>query len=451
MVEGTRFAGPPLTDFGINILMGGFGQSNLSGGQSEFGLDGHIFVYKDSGFDALLIGLEQSAPMLHSRAELPSIDDNTVGLSGTHSVTGASDDYTSAGSLYFSNLIYKLKLFETCKKLTPIKYNGMCVKITDANIDLVMRLFNEFSTSNEAELRQFLNRTPQRTEEKIFKEIDFITQIKAAEIDALFTQLKTVYALSEKDVKTQQLFKTQMETIKRLSASLDSIEYAHLTPIDVDNPHLQRLKNIVDNGLKAIHQEYLDKVNTLISVTEERDANQIALVYATYDKHGVHTPAANALRDAFRSYRTCQLALQEYQSKEQKVFARGLTLCSELNHSARNMRLVLETEETQMIWLLSNERDAFKGLLATQEAPIVITAPASFLMNLSQEIFNLRNLGLLSAAAAVGLLASVFIPHVSLTVIFGLALGAAFVSLFCFFKTTADITSNCEPKGLPRP
>ena len=85
MVEGIFLQGPALTDFGINIQMGGFGQSNLSGGQSDFGLDGHIFVYKDSGFDALLIGLEQSAPMLHSRAELPSRDDNTVGLSGTHS------------------------------------------------------------------------------------------------------------------------------------------------------------------------------------------------------------------------------------------------------------------------------------------------------------------------------------------------------------------------------
>ena len=52
-------SGPDTTDYGIDVLMGGKGQINFSGGLTELGKDGHFLIHHSDG---ILFGLEQSRP-----------------------------------------------------------------------------------------------------------------------------------------------------------------------------------------------------------------------------------------------------------------------------------------------------------------------------------------------------------------------------------------------------
>ncbi len=203
--------GPDTTDYGIDVLMGGKGRPNLSGGYSELGKDGHFLIHHSEG---ILVGLEQSrpagtysdlqgkvsafaegtvgvlrsafsfasldsaettsssdttesSPSSHRSRQTPSPDpddDPTHGLSGAHSMTGAADEYTAAGSLYFSNLLYKLKLLEETGELAPKKYNGMRIVLSKRAFIQAYKTFDELrgleSGQLEERLRLLLTSTP---------------------------------------------------------------------------------------------------------------------------------------------------------------------------------------------------------------------------------------------------------------------------------------------------
>ncbi|HCA88813.1 MAG TPA: hypothetical protein DEO98_00430, partial [Legionellales bacterium] len=79
----------------------------------------------------------------------------------THSLIGASDVYTAAGSLYFSDVIYQIKLL--CEKsiLPPDKYDGMHLKINDKNWPQIQEFLTKVNKATDQDaLITLLKETP---------------------------------------------------------------------------------------------------------------------------------------------------------------------------------------------------------------------------------------------------------------------------------------------------
>lgn len=128
-------------DFGINIAMGGNGQKNFYGKKiSTNGYSGHFYFHRNDRDNLLMLGLEQSAPAASPLAFVwgaekypEDVQQNHDQFGQGHSLTGASDTYTAAGSLYFSDPVYQAKLLLEKGVFPPDKYGAMQVKVTDAN------------------------------------------------------------------------------------------------------------------------------------------------------------------------------------------------------------------------------------------------------------------------------------------------------------------------------
>ncbi|CEG57225.1 hypothetical protein [Legionella fallonii] len=158
-------------DFGLNIAMGGTGQDNFYGKKiSANGFSGHFYYHRNTEHKLLLAGLEQSAPAAsalelftggrkYSEDEQQGHDQFGQG----HSLTGASDTYTAAGSLYFSNPLYQAKLLLEKGVFPPDKYGAMQVTITDENWPFIKDFFKSLKTTvqegnQEAVVQQLLER-----------------------------------------------------------------------------------------------------------------------------------------------------------------------------------------------------------------------------------------------------------------------------------------------------
>lgn len=128
-------------DFGINIAMGGKGQSNLAGKTIKAnGYSGHWYYHLEDNQQIMMMGLEQAKPLQigalfrgHAQDSSDSDDDqrHIDQFGQQHSVIGKSDVFTAASSIYFSDPIYQAKLMDEHHILPPEKYDGMHVKITD--------------------------------------------------------------------------------------------------------------------------------------------------------------------------------------------------------------------------------------------------------------------------------------------------------------------------------
>ncbi|TAL59861.1 MAG: hypothetical protein EPN84_10495, partial [Legionella sp.] len=128
-------------DFGINIAMGGSGQDNFYGKKiAANGFSGHFYFHHNKEHKLLMVGLEQTAPAAsafelvigtHKYAQEEQQGQDQFGQG--HSLRGASDTYTAAGSLYFSNPLYQAKLLLEKGVFPPDKYGAMQVTITDEN------------------------------------------------------------------------------------------------------------------------------------------------------------------------------------------------------------------------------------------------------------------------------------------------------------------------------
>lgn len=138
-------------DFGINIAMGGEGQHNFYGKKiSDNGYSGHFYFHRNDLENLLMLGLEQSAPAgsplelvwggkKYDEEEQQYHDQFGQG----HSLVGASDTYTAAGSLYFSDPVYQTKLMLEKGVFPPDKYGAMQVKVNDENWPLIKEFFLE--------------------------------------------------------------------------------------------------------------------------------------------------------------------------------------------------------------------------------------------------------------------------------------------------------------------
>ncbi len=140
-------------DFGVNIAMGGSGQSNYTGKKiSNNGYSGHMYFHHYFPDQLIMAGLEQSAPAAglldaiwgHSE-ESPDVQTGSDQYGQGHSLTGASDTYTAAGSLYFSDPVYQAKLLAETGALTPDKYGAMQVTLTNDNWPYIKRYLSDLN------------------------------------------------------------------------------------------------------------------------------------------------------------------------------------------------------------------------------------------------------------------------------------------------------------------
>jgi len=145
-------------DFGINIAMGGNGQKNFIGNTiSANGFSGHIYFHHNATDSLLMVGLEQSAPaasileaILGHKHSGGGVQEGTDQFGQSHSLTGASDRFTAAGSLYFSDPIYKAKLLAETKSFPPDKYGGMKITLTNENWSEIMNFLADLDKKIEA-------------------------------------------------------------------------------------------------------------------------------------------------------------------------------------------------------------------------------------------------------------------------------------------------------------
>lgn len=164
-------------DFGVNIAMGGAGQDNFNGKKiSANGYSGHFYFHRNIEHKLLLAGLEQSAPpsvlsLLVGEKQYPEEEQQAHDQFGQgHSLTGASDTYTAAGSLYFSDPMYQAKLLHEKGVFPPAKYGAMQVTLTDENWSLVKEFLAKLrataESANADELLKILLERPATAEEQ---------------------------------------------------------------------------------------------------------------------------------------------------------------------------------------------------------------------------------------------------------------------------------------------
>ncbi|PWY55036.1 hypothetical protein DGG96_14090 [Legionella qingyii] len=151
-------------DFGINIAMGGDGQDNFYGKKiSANGCSGHFYFHRNDSDCLLMLGLEQTAPaasafefLMGAQRDANNVQQDHDQFGQGHSLKGASDTYTAAGSLYFSDPVYQAKLLLEKGVFPPDKYGAMQVTITDKNWPYVKETLEKLRSLADEEHKEDL-------------------------------------------------------------------------------------------------------------------------------------------------------------------------------------------------------------------------------------------------------------------------------------------------------
>jgi hypothetical protein len=285
-------------DFGVNIAMGGDGQENFYGKKiTANGYSGHFYFHRNDSENLLMLGLEQSAPasspleFLWGKKKSPDdVQQNHDQFDQGHSLVGASDIYTAAGSLYFSDPVYQAKLLLEKGVFPPDKYGAMQVKINNENWPAIKKFLEELSDkSNEVNKDELLGLLQKKPKTKTSAKEEYLSYI-ALDFDSY---LKRVYQLfigeSELDSDHQTIILESqsklLSTIKMLQqGTIDHYESFKLqsTAItekdDIPVKYKQAITRIqqlfakqheIDPKLKQTHQELLLK-NQFDDLQEER-------------------------------------------------------------------------------------------------------------------------------------------------------------------------------------
>lgn len=203
-------------DFGINIAMGGEGQRNYYGKKiSDNGYSGHFYFHRNDPESLLMLGLEQSAPA-GSPLELvwggKKYDDEEQQYHDQfgqgHSLVGASDTYTAAGSLYFSDPVYQTKLMLEKGVFPPDKYGAMQVKVNDENWPLIKEFFLKLTevSKNEREKEQLIQLLKSKPSTAKATKDEYLSYI-ALDFDAYLKRIYEVFIhVEELDVESQGRF-----------------------------------------------------------------------------------------------------------------------------------------------------------------------------------------------------------------------------------------------------
>lgn len=253
-------------DFGVNIAMGGAEQTNFVGKKIlANGCSGHMYFHRYDDECLVMCGLEQNAPpqsayetfqsllqtVTMNHSESIDLQTGTDQFGQWHSLTGASDTYTAAGSLYFSDPVYQAKLLLEKGCFAPDKYGAMIVILTNENWAMIKESIRSLekiiSDGEEAALSDMLHTFPKNAsaeEQPIPSYIAFM-------FDAYLTR---VY---EELITPSELLPHEKESIHQLQQQLlDSI-----TQIKQDKHDLYL-------HFLAISQEILERIDAPIPYKE---------------------------------------------------------------------------------------------------------------------------------------------------------------------------------------
>ena len=200
-------------DFGVNIAMGGEDQTNWVGKRiTANGFSGHFYFHHNSPHQLMMVGLEQSAPassLVEAILGHASHDERTQDMCDqfgqSHSLIGASDTYTAAGSLYFSNPVYLSKLLNEKRTAAPDKYDAMHVTLTNENWVKVMEYLTSLNHKiQQADSKQAIDLllTPPRT---ATDEPQAIISFIALDFSAYFHGISVLFDEVSQQLKQQLL------------------------------------------------------------------------------------------------------------------------------------------------------------------------------------------------------------------------------------------------------
>lgn len=193
-----------------------------------------------------MLGLEQSAPAASPLAFIwgaekypEDVQQNHDQFGQGHSLTGASDTYTAAGSLYFSDPVYQAKLLLEKGVFPPDKYGAMQVKVTDANWPKIKEFLELLrAKSDDLHKEQLLDllltkpssAKPAKDDYKSYIALDFQSYLKRVyqvfiseeeldtESQSRFLALQanllvTIKKLQQGQIENYELFKEQIKEI----------------------------------------------------------------------------------------------------------------------------------------------------------------------------------------------------------------------------------------------
>ena len=252
-------------DFGVNIAMGGAGQDNFNGKKiSANGFSGHFYFHRNTDHKLLLAGLEQTAPSSSALSLLvggdvfPEEEQQGHDQFGQgHSLTGASDTYTAAGSLYFSDPIYQAKLFLEKGVFPPAKYGAMQVTLTDDNWPLIKDFLETLrvtaESGNEEEVLKILLEKPStatehKREYSNYVALDFSNYLKQAY--KVFIQKSELGDESKSSLLEMQV---------KLLSLIKELQFGNLTAL----PEFEELVIRKIASLEQLPQEYNDALSRI--------------------------------------------------------------------------------------------------------------------------------------------------------------------------------------------
>ncbi len=269
-----------IRDFGINIAMGGEGRTNYQGKKIEDnGYSGHLFVHHHPQDELLLFGLEQTAPttgpfavMFADVSDHGSEDEREIQVHSDqfdqgHSMVGASDTYTAAGSLYFDNPIYQAKLRQQCGAVPPIKYGGMMVTLRNVDwldIQAYLQKLDENCQNADQLQRQLMAKPKLATKQVIheYSDLDFAKYLK---------QCKNIFN-SEADKGLHKRYRELRQCIETAQKSTDAGFFMK------NNLQLQALiaAILAEHGdASEAHREAIRRIGDLFSRQENALSEQM--------------------------------------------------------------------------------------------------------------------------------------------------------------------------------
>jgi hypothetical protein len=298
-------------DFGVNIAMGGEGQQNFYGKTiSDNGFSGHVYFHKNDTDNLLMVGLEQSAPSAsfielitgHQTSE-EEVQQKSDQFGQGHSLTGASDVYTAAASLYFSDPVYQAKLILEKGCFPPEKYGAMQVTLTDANWPAVKSFLDALKQASakqsESELLEHLLKKPataspikQKCESYISLEFktylqrvytafiknSSLNQAEQLEVQSLQNELlELINKLREGELDAYEDFMSLISQI----ANTDSIPTQYKEAI-VRIDELFKLQLNIDSKLNSTHQEFRLKARYEALQEERNELVQKIIIVKQY-------------------------------------------------------------------------------------------------------------------------------------------------------------------------
>ncbi|KTD02912.1 LepB GTPase-activating domain-containing protein [Fluoribacter gormanii] len=262
-------------DFGINIAMGGDGQDNFYGKKiSANGCSGHFYFHRNDSDCLLMLGLEQTAPaasaleFLWGAKKYPNnVQQDHDQFGQGHSLKGASDTYTAAGSLYFSDPVYQAKLLLEKGVFPPDKYGAMQVTITNKNWPSIKNTLDKLRELSDEDHKEGLLALLLTKPETALASKDNSLSYIALDFDSYLKRIYQVFIIeSQLDVESQLILSNLQTnlllTIKKLQqGQIDSYE-----TLKHQIAEIIQLKNI-----PIAYQKAIERIQELFKLQLEID------------------------------------------------------------------------------------------------------------------------------------------------------------------------------------